>query len=454
MSGKSVQDFGSPGNVAAIRSALDLLPTRQKKFLLVAAFVQILLNLLDLLGILLIGLVAAVAAWQVSNSGQLPQQLGGIIDRLGLADVSVSRIAVALAVIAVFALVAKTALQALLTRYVYRFLAQQQADVSARLATEFLRRPLMFIHQWTTSEATYALGGGVSAATVALLGASITIVAETTLFGFVLVTLLLIDPWVTVAAVVLFGSVIMLTYRFLSWRTAKNAQILRDNSIATLSTVAEAIQTYREVIVLNRRDYYASRYSQLVHGVAHSTASNTFIMEVPKFALEATLYLGVLALGGVQALVSQSIVGAAGTTAVFLAAGTRVVPALLRLQGAVITVRNSAVSAQPTFFLVEALSQQDPSSSHTPIVKRRTADPTEVFSPHVKLSEVTYTYPGASEPALISVNLEAEPGTSVALVGSTGAGKSTLADIILGVLQPDTGTALVSGVPPALALES
>lgn len=449
--GKSVQDFKAPGNIAAIRKALELLPRNQRRRLVLATLAQVLLNLLDLLGILLIGLVASIAAWQVASSGQLPESVSDVVTRLGLEGQSVTRLSIGAAVLAVTVLVSKTVLQGLLTRFMYRFLAQQQAQVSAELAQRFLSQPLMFVQQWTTSEATYALGMGVGAATVALLGASITIVAEVSLFVIVLVTLFIVDPWVTLASIVIFGLVVLLTYRLLSHRTARNAQTMTDGSIDTLSAVSEALQTYREAIVLHRRGYYADRYSRIVGSVARASASNTFIMEVPKFILEATLYLAVLFLGLTQFLINNSVVAAAGTIAIFLAAGMRVVPSILRLQGATITARNAAVASQPTFYLVDELKHQPEEAPSTE--STRITSVIETFAPDLIVDEISYTYPGAQSPALQGVSLVAKQGTSVALVGSTGAGKSTLADIILGVLDPDEGTVSLSGVAPRQAIQ-
>jgi ABC-type multidrug transport system fused ATPase/permease subunit len=75
------------------------------------------------------------------------------------------------------------------------------------------------------------------------------------------------------------------------------------------------------------------------------------------------------------------------------------------------------------------------------------------FSGNVEVASVSLTYPGADQPALRDVSLSLAPGRSLALVGSTGAGKSTLADVILGVVEPDTGTVLVSGEEPRLAVQ-
>jgi ABC-type multidrug transport system fused ATPase/permease subunit len=138
----------------------------------------------------------------------------------------------------------------------------------------------------------------------------------------------------------------------------------------------------------------------------------------------------------------------------------RVVPAMLRLQGATITVRNASVAAQPTFYMVDRLSERSPEDTentssqllqvHNPHGPSMPADIN--FEPDLVVRAATYTYPGASSPAINDISFTAAQGTSVALVGSTGAGKSTLADIILGVIEPDSGTVEVSGIAPGNAL--
>ena len=460
--GKSVQDFNSEGVLKAVRSSLALLPDRDRRKLLLATGVQISLSLLDLLGIALIGLVAAIAASGIGARSPLPGWAERAIDLLGLGDLTVSQASVVVAFGAVFVLVLKTVLQALLARRIFRFLANRQADVSARLARRFLSRPLLFVQRWTTSEAIYALGSGVGAATVAVLGSGIIILAEVSLFVVVLVTLFIVDPVITIGAVVLFGSVVLVSQRVLARKGARNAVVMRRASIDTLSAVSEALQTYRETTVLHRRELYVGKYESLVGRYAHATASTAFIMEVPKFILESTLYVGVLALGVGQFLINQNLTEAAATVAVFLAAGVRVVPALLRLQGAAITVRNASVSAMPTYYLADALNEgisdfvmsEKSRDDHASDIQSRIRAGHGDFFGTVAVSGVTVRYPDSPIPAVEDANILVPQGTSVALVGSTGAGKSTLADVLIGVVEPDSGSVTISGVSPREAIAS
>jgi len=455
--GLSVTDFTSPGVKASVRQAVELLPPEKRKLLFLAAGIQVSLGLLDLIGIALVGLVAAVA---VSGIGldSAPAWVQNLLSKIGLDDLTVSQLTVVIAVSAVTILILKTILSAVMTRRVIRFLANRQRDVSVRLAQEFLNRPLVEVQRWTTSEAIYALGSGVGAATVSLLGSSITIASEVFLFSIIGITLLVYDPVLTLVAIGFFGIVVAGLGRTLNKWTERNARIITESSISTLTAVSEALSTYREATVLNRRDLYIGRYEGIVGNYATASATSAFIMEIPKYVLEAALYFGVLLLGVVQFL-TKDWAAAAATTALFLAAGSRVIPALLRLQGATITIRNAAVQAQPTFFLADYLRGKGMNSSK-PASERMTAQRIHEhiangypdFDATVVVTDVSMTYSDASEPALIDAHLLVHPGESVALVGSTGAGKSTLADVILGVMEPQSGSVTISGVSPREAI--
>ncbi len=176
-------------------------------------------------------------------------------------------------------------------------------------------------------------------------------------------------------------------------------------------------------------------------------------------SLEVALYFGVLLLGIVQ-FVTKDWAAAAATVALFLAAGSRVVPSLLRLQGAGITIRNASVMAQPTYFMFDVL-QKNQVDSQKKTAPRITADMIHDqvikgfpdFESTVVVHKATLSYPDAPWPALLDASFTVPSGTSIAFVGSTGAGKSTLADVILGVLEPDVGSVTISGLTPRQAID-
>ena len=454
--GMGIDDFHKRGIFASSRKSVSLLDSRQRRLLIFATSLQVSLGLLDLIGIAIIGLVAAVAVSGLGVS-DIPSPVQKVLDSIGLSGLTVSQISVILALSAVTILVAKTGLSALMARRIMVFLANRQAELSVKLARNFLSRPLVVIQKWTTSEATYALGGGVTAVTVALLGAGITIVSEVFLFTIVGITLLIYDPILTIVSFAFFLTIVLVLQRILGRWSARNAQVMTDNHIANLTIVSEALSTYRESTVLNRRDLYVAKFEKNALTAAHTSALSVYIMEIPKYVLEAALYLGMLILAVVQFL-TKDWGAAAATTALFLAAGSRIIPALLRLQGAGITIRNASIQAQPTFFMYDYLAAlpNNEISSSARITARdihRSIDSGyPEFEAKIEMKNVELKYDNSADPAVTGISFSCAAGDSVALVGSTGAGKSTLADLLLSVLNPDSGQVLVGGVTPREAI--
>ena len=152
---------------------------------------------------------------------------------------------------------------------------------------------------------------------------------------------------------------------------------------------------------------------------------------------------------------TQPIWVATGTFTVFLAAATRVMPALLRVQGAALSIRAAAGLAAPTYALAADLNHpldvprpDEAGDAAAGMLRHGHQD----FNPDVQLRDVTFGYPASRASAVCDINLSISAGQSVALVGRSGAGKSTLADVILGVLRPDAGEVTVSGMAPEEAV--
>lgn len=440
--------------VESVRASLRLLTSKDRRKFILASLAQMTLSLLDLAGVALIGAIGAVAVSGFSPTN-LPAPVQDLRDSTGL---TASQLIGVLAAIAVLLLVTKTVLSALITRKMFRFLAYRQADVAARLARSLLARPLLEVQRWSTSEVLYALTAGVGAAVANLLGAALIIVTEVALFVLLGVGLLIVDPLLTVSAALYFIVIVWVLQVLLGRASARNAAIQAERGMSTITTISEALTTYRETTVLDRRAFYVDRFNTLTKQGAHAGSTNAFLAEIPKYVLETALVLGAFLLAIIQFL-TKDLAAAAATVALFLAAGFRIVPALLRLQGAGITIRSASAAARKTFELAlffgltdgqapQALSRQEALQ-----IRERLAAGHPGFGGSVKVEAVTLTYPGATEPALRSVSMELAPGKSVALVGATGAGKSTLADVILGVVAPDEGAVLVDGVDPREATQ-
>lgn len=443
----------------SVRAALSLLTKRDRRLFGLASLASMSLGALDLIGVALIGMVGAVAVSGIDPSS-LPPLVTNILDFFGLENLTASQLVGVFAGAAVILLLFKTLVSALLTRRMFRFLANRQADVAARLAQTILSKQLLDVQKWSTAEVLYALTGGVSAAVTNLLSAALIIVTELFLFTIMAIGLLVIDPLLTIGAALYFALIVYILQVWLGRVSSRNSSIQAERGMSTMTTVSEALTTYRETTVLNRRAFYVDRFDRQVRDSAQASALNAYYAEIPKYVLETALVIGGFALALIQFL-TKDLSAAAATVAVFLAAGFRIVPALLRLQGAGIVIRSATAAARKTFELAYWFKLTDGTGevprriteADAVAIKERLVRGHEDFEATVEVAHVTVTYPTAARPAVIDASLTVEPGTSLALVGSTGAGKSTLADLLLGVIDADTGSVTISGVTPREAVE-
>jgi len=445
---------------AAASLSLKLLPPADRRKLGFVTAIQMLSALLDAAGVALFGIVAALATSTVSGS-PLPSAASKALTILGIDSADMTTAVIQLSVLAGLLLIGKSIISMLLTRRVLRFLAHRQAIVSGQLATSLLSRPLVQIQRRRSQETAFALTAGVNAAMLGVLGQSITVLSELSLLAVLAIGLLALDPLVAIFAVAFFLTIALVLQKIMSSRAQRLGQTSSNAEVASTALVQESISGYREVLVSNRRSLYVDRFQTLRWQAASVQADLSLMALIPKYVFEIALIVGAGLLAYTQFLFKDAA-AAMATIAVFLAAGSRVVPSMLRLQGAALGVRVTSGMSQPTIELAQELAATEvtpkdvvaPNLVSGAQIAETIQSGYKDFSATIELRDVTFAYEAGERSALKHVDLKVTAGSSVALVGPTGAGKSTLADVILGVLQPDSGTVLVGGRDPLEAIST
>jgi len=426
---------------------INVLSKRDQKKISIVVVLQIFMGLLDLIGVAIIGVLGSLAVSGV-QSAKPAGRVNFVISYLHLSSRSFQEQAAILGIAATVILVSRTIFSIIFTRRILFFLSRRGAFISANLISRLISQPLLKVQEKSSQDSVYAVTIGVNAIILGIVGTGVILISDLSLLLVMSIGLFLVQPAMALSSILVLSVIGILIYRL----THKRAQQLGyDESILAIEsneTIIEVLSSYRESVVRNRRDYYARKIGEMRMRSANILAELSFMPNISKYVIETTVVIGALAISAAQ-FVMQDAAHAIATLTIFLAAGTRIAPAVLRVQQGALQIRSSLGVAGPTLSLISNLENVKalPLVADLPITDHRDFDGT------IELRDISLTYPGKPTPALDSINLRIESGTSVAFVGPSGAGKTSIVDVILGVLTQDAGEVLVSGKTPIEAIE-
>ena len=439
----------------AVRRSLALLGPEDKRKYRWAVVLQMATAFLDLAGVLLFGMVGVIAS-SAAQGAAVPATVQTVLSWFGLADASPATSSLVLAGAAAILLTFKSIASLWILRRVANFLSRCSAQVSAQMCADFFALPIVCIQKFRSQWSAFALINGVPAAVTSTLTNAMVIWVEVFLLVVLGAALLLIDPIITLFAIGYFSLAAFLLFLSVKSWAGVSGKVLADTGVNSFSTVYDAISTYREATVANRRDYYVHRFRALRAEGSTAFADQLFIGQIPRYGMEMALVLGAVLFVSALAM-SGTVESALGSLALFLTASTRVMPSLLRLNGSRITLHGLVPLSDYAFTMQDHIAsclkagegeslkpEQAPSAPPGPEVP-------DLHGPDltVVVSGLTVRYPGTNLPALDQVSFILPPGRSLAVVGPSGAGKSTLADAILGVLEPASGSVTIGGMSPS-----
>ena len=439
-------DFQLTLSRTTIGRSLQVLNSSDRRKLGAITLIQISLSFLDLLGVAAIGLLGALSVSGLQSSTP-DARIMSVLKILQIENDSFQRQAVVLAILAATLLIGRTLLSIFFTRRILFFMTNRGAMISSNLVSRLLAQPLLVVQSRTTQETLFAITTGVQIVVLQVIASSAVLASDVSLLIVMTVGLFVIDPSTAMGTVLVFGLVAFFLHKTMHTRAGLLGAELSNLNIASNEKIVEVLSSYRESIVRNRRNYYAREIGRTRLVLADTLAEISFMPFISKYVLESTIVLGALGIGAAQ-FIFQDTAQAVSTLAVFLAAGTRIAPAVFRVQQGVIQIRQGFASATPTLELIETLGNE--TLIENSIEQVDTLH--EGFSPEVFANSISFTYPNRVDPAVDGVTLGIKPGSLIAFVGPSGAGKTTFIDILLGVLAPDSGTVSISGLAPRDAI--
>lgn len=432
------------GDGSFLRSFKILPPTDRKKLVFITIF-QVLMVALDLVGVIAIGLLVTLSV-SGSESTEASGKVQFALQLLGLNGASFEMQCAVLGSAAVLLLIGRTLLSIFFTRRILYFLLRRGAQITTESLSKLLSQSLAEVKQRSSQETLFALTHGVSAIILQVIATSVIWISDFALLVVLVLALVFIDAPTALASFSLFAVISFFLHRYMHMRASQLGSLSSSLNIRSNDTILEALSAFRELTVRNRKNYYVNKVGYLRNELASSAAEMSFMPYVSKYVLETSIVVGAVLIGFIQ-FIFRDASQALGVIAIFLAAGSRIAPAVLRLQQGLISIRGGLGMAAPTLALLESLEKVPKGdTSVAPLLVSH-----EGFTSEVKIKNVSYTYPDQEIPAVKNLNLCIEPGTFVAIVGPSGSGKTTLTDLLLGVLKPDLGEIEISGLEPKMA---
>ena len=345
---------------------------------------------------------------------------------------------VALGLLVFVLLVTSLAFKALTAYAQIRFSLMSEYRIGKRLVEGYLHQP----YSWFLSRHSADLGKNILSEVSAVISNGmiplITLTAQSTVALTLLILLIIVDPLLALSVGMVLGLAYAGIFAVMSGWLKRLGQALIDANQERFNAVSEAFGAAKEVKVGGLEQAYIQRFAKPAEIYAKSQATSSVIGQLPRFALEAVAFGGMLLVILYVMAKSGSFASALPIIALYAFAGYRLMPALQQIYGAFTQLRFAGPALDSLH--QDLINLQAYDVEHDPI-----SQPS--FSQAITLDHVSYHYPNAQQSAIKGINLTIPAKNTVGFVGTTGSGKTTTVDLILGLLEPQEGRLSIDGQP-------
>lgn len=330
------------------------------------------------------------------------------------------------------------------TWVVVRYTTMRMHRISARLLAAYLRQPYeFFLDQHSGAMNTHVLSEVQQVAWQFFMPAA-NIIASFLTIAVIVVLLVWINPAVALAAFALFGGIYGGTYFFSRKVVARRGQIRAAANEERFRIAGEALGGIKDIKLLGREAAYLQRFQVHSERMVRTQIVANLIGQTPQYVMQTVAFGGMIVLCLVMvepdALTSgKALGGILPLLGVFAFAGQRMMPELQKLYQSLTQIQfgKAAVDSIHADLVHKAVGGDIlPVTPPAPLGLKR----------ELRLEGVGYYYPKAEAPGLNDISLAIKAGEKIGVVGSSGAGKTTLADLVLGLLRPSEGEMIVDGV--------
>ncbi|UOR13782.1 ABC transporter ATP-binding protein [Halobacillus amylolyticus] len=422
------------------KKLLMLFNKREKKKLIALFFMMIVAALFETIGI---GLIVPFVGI-VTNPGQIQDQavLSYLYELFNFESSTEFIIFSVGGLLAVFIL---KNLYLLFFQYSqFRVILNQQVKLSRQLFQEYLKKPYTFHLQRNTADLLRNVNGEVSKVFQGIIMSSFQLATEVLVITCILVLLLFTSPIATLTAFTLLGGSVFIFFRFFRKKISALGEEQQKVSGTMIKWVNQGLGASKVVKVSGKESFFINAYTGQSQIKANNSRYMKMLEQVPRLFIETLLVSVVLITMVIIVIQGKDTADLISTMALFAMAAFRLMPSITRVVAMITTIKYS----QPALTVVydDLFLNKDNSSNIALDVKTGVINKGEKsFKDSIKLSNVSYRYPEQDVNSVKNVSLTIPIGESVAFIGESGAGKTTIVDIILGLFNPEKGSVTVDG---------
>ncbi|MGO2823975.1 MAG: ABC transporter ATP-binding protein [Brachybacterium alimentarium] len=419
----------SEGALTTWQLLRDVLDRRTKVKLLMAAVVSGILALLETAAIITVLPLVSIATGAPLDEGAL----GTVWRATGSLDRSTFGLALVLAVVLLF--IVKDVCTMAFTWWQTGFVARERVRLSVRIFRNVMQSPYVEFRRRSTGETFRTMTAAVGQTFNAMVSGLITMISGGLTVIAIVIALLVATPVQALLALLYFVAASLAYLRIVRPRIARAGDLMMSGSVESTIAGLQGLNGFKETKIRHSAEHFVRRFEAGITDTEQAAREGNFYSGITKYLLEILFILGIGVLLAVS-FSTGSAQSAVGSLALFVAAGFRLLPNISMLVGAVNGFRMGRKSLE---IVHEELLDSD---TGTATEFEAEALP---FRHSVRLEGLHFRYPGAEEEVLRGIDLDIPFGRSIALVGGSGAGKTTLVDVVLGLLSPSAGRVLIDG---------
>ena len=327
-----------------------------------------------------------------------------------------------------------------------KFACKVQRELSVEMLENYMRRGYLFFSETTTGELLRGMIGSISNVYEGLYQV-FRLLAEA-LTVFCIVIYVMVSDWMMALCVVVLAllCLVLVATGFKRW-TQRSGEIVFEYDGKINKTLLQAFQGIKEVLVMRRQQYFVKTYQDEYIHKQKGMIGKTVAMESPAYIIEGMCVAGLIVMVCIKAITTEDTTVLVPQLAAFAVAAFRILPSLGRISSCYNTFVSYIPGINETYDNFQAARTCDNSQKLNLDDKddrniRQAVEEKRDWK-QLNINNVSWTYPGTSRVILDDISLCIKKGSSIAFVGPSGAGKTTFADMILGLYKPQMGNIML-----------